>query len=64
MDDTERRVLFTLEERGVAGEARKYADEIISSLNAWQKQFSADDAKKIRYAAKLSRAKKTPHTRE
>lgn len=62
LDDSERRVLFTLEERGVVGESRKYADEIISSLKAWQNQFSADDAKKISYAVKLSKAKKPPYT--
>ncbi len=58
LDDAERRLVFTIEERGASGESRKYAEEIISSLEAWQQKFSADDVKKISYAASLNEASK------
>ncbi len=53
LDSTQRRLIFTIEEPNGIGESRKYAEEIISSLESWQNKFSPGDVKKITYAAKL-----------
>lgn len=64
IDDAEKRLIFTIEEPGELGVSRKYAEEIISSLDSWESRFSKDDAKKISYAAKISRMKKLDKKRE
>ncbi len=49
-DEANRRLLFTLEEPGVDGEARQYAQEIMAS-KTWLKDFTITDAATIIYAA-------------
>lgn len=47
-DAEPRRTLFTIEERGVRGELRKFATEIVQQ-DAWTTEFSAQDVAKILY---------------
>lgn len=49
-DKANRRLLFTLEEPGVEGEARQYAEEIMAS-ETWLQDFTITDAATIIYAA-------------
>lgn len=44
----QRRVVFSIEEIGVAGELRQYADEILANFN-WQQEFSITDVAVVLY---------------